>query len=110
MASRTRGTTQNADDTAATEETHVDSTEEPTLDNMPSAPEDGAEETTGAAERAKVPKELRPIFNEIGRLSGMLALARRATYNNQPDKVLKALELLEKSVSGAREMAELTVE
>jgi hypothetical protein len=82
---------------------------EPTLEGMPTDTVDDADAVTVAIERVKVPKEMRPLFNEIARLSGTLSLARKAVYANDAERATRALALLEKQVPGAREMSELIV-
>lgn len=54
-----------------------------------------------------IPKEMRPLFAEIGRLSSTLAIARNAMYDSDPAKARKALDLLSRQVPQAIEIAEL---
>lgn len=82
---------------------------EQTLDGMPEAPEAASEAGDSKTPRPQIPKELRALSNEVARLSGFLGLARRAVYDNDPERAVKALTLLERSVPGAREVAELSV-
>lgn len=60
-----------------------------------------------AGERAKVNKRMRPVFSEVARLSATLGIARQACYTGEPDKAVKALQLLVKQLSLALETAEL---
>lgn len=76
---------------------------------------EGMEDMGGGAEgdtdedgkRPRVPREMRPIFGEVARLSSTLSLARKACYDNDPERALKALSVLERQVPGAIEVAEL---
>lgn len=54
-----------------------------------------------------IPKAMRPLFGEIGRLSATLAIARNAMYDSDPAKSRKALDLLSRQVPQAIEIAEL---
>lgn len=77
------------------------------LDGMPEPDAGAAEDDDDKAKRPQVPKEMRPLFNEVARLSGFLSLARRAIYDGDPARAAKALALLERSVPDAREIAEM---
>lgn len=79
------------------------------LEGMPEPDAEADDEEDGKVKRTPVPPGLRPLFNEIGRLSGFLSLARRSVYENNPERAVKALALLERSVPDAREIAELSV-
>lgn len=92
----------------AADSAQTDVTVEPTLEGMPEATPDSEASDDDAAERVKVPKQLRPLFNEIGRLSGILGLARKAVYDDRPERAVKALMLLESQAPAAREIAELS--
>jgi len=81
---------------------------EQALDDVSDTTPVPAEGEDDAAKRPAVPKELRPLFNEIARLSSFLAIARRAIYNGQPERAAKALGLLERAMPDAREMADLS--
>lgn len=95
-------------DESAPQETTADTGEEPTLDGMPQAPADTETDASAPTERQTVPKHLRPLFNEIARLSGFLALARRAVYEDAPERAVKALALVEGAAPAAREVAEIS--
>lgn len=60
-----------------------------------------------AAERAKVAPGMRPIFSEVARLSATLGIARKACYDGDAVKAVKALSLLAKQLPLAQETAEL---
>lgn len=83
--------------------------EETMLNGMPADPDGEDGEATTDTVRPTVPKHLRALFNEIGRLSGILSIARRAVYANEPVTAVKALRLLEGQTPAACEVAELSV-
>jgi len=69
---------------------------------------DAAQTTNGdAATRPTVPQELRPLFNEVARLSATLGIARRSCYEGDGARATKALQLMEKQLPMALEMAAL---
>lgn len=109
MAKAPRGNNAETGDAAENNDAPTQIDGEQPLDGMEAlAPiEDESEEDK--AKRPQVPKELRPLFNEVARLSGMLSMARRSIYDGKPDKAVKALGMLERAVPDAREMAELSV-
>lgn len=80
-----------------------------TLEGMPEPDTEMSEGEDGKVKRTPVPPGLRPLFNEIARLSGFLTIARRAVYDDDPSKAVKALALLERATPDAREIAELSV-
>lgn len=82
---------------------------EPTLDGMPQALAAAQNGSDGGSERRQVPRELRPVFSEIARLSGILGIARNAVYANDAARAADALSVLEESASGARKIAQLVV-
>ena len=63
--------------------------------------------STQDSDRPKVDKGMRPLFNEIARLSATLTLARSACYEGDPGKALRALQRLGRQVPDAVELAEL---
>lgn len=110
MARNSRTQDAGAGDGTAPETTSQEETQDQKPEDAPEGGSDGDSDGEEKPERAKVPLELRPVFNEISRLSGMLAIARRAAYDGRSDRVLGALELLEEAVPAARKMASLTTD
>ena len=69
--------------------------------------EDGQPQDSATAERAKVAEGMRPVFSEIARLSATLSIARKACYDGDAVKAVRALGLLGKQLPLALETAEL---
>lgn len=110
MAKAPRGNASDATDAQPDSENAGPIEGEQPLDGMPDIAADAAEDEEDKAKRPQVPPGMRTLYNEVARLSGFLALARRAIYAGDAAKVAKALALLERAAPDAREIAELSVE
>lgn len=110
MARKPRESQVEEQNTDTTEQDTTGAGEEQMLDGMPQDSGNGDTPAATAQEKVVVPKELRPLFNEIGRLSGFLALARRAVYADDPARAAEALELIVESAPTAAKVARVSVE
>lgn len=66
-------------------------------------------EAGGGTEKAKIADGMRPLYNEIARLSATLAQARQAAFNGDPARSVRALALLQEQTGMAVRFAELMV-
>lgn len=64
-----------------------------------------ANSSNGNGDTRKLDKSMRPLYQEIARLSSTLGIGRTACYDVDPGKVLEALQLLEMQLPAALKMA-----